>query len=68
MIQVTKIACKEAQDRIAFNMQKFGNLEIGDYEVNAKYTLNEATLKFFGVEGGKMVGQKPYIGPIKIVK
>lgn len=49
-------------------MQKFGNLEIGDYEVNAKYTLNEATLKFFGVEGGKMVGQKPYIGPIKIVK
>lgn len=49
VIQVTKIVCKEAQDRVAFNMQKFASLDIQDYEVNTKYTLDASTLKYFNV-------------------
>lgn len=48
-------------------MQKFNNFGIQDYEINPKYTLDISTLKQFNIETKNQI-QKPYAGPIKIVK
>lgn len=48
-------------------MQKFNNFGIEDYEISAKYTLDISTLKQFNVDSKAQL-QKPYAGPIKIVK
>ena len=44
IVQVTKISYKEVSDRIAFNMHKFQNLSIKEYDIHPKYTLDASTL------------------------
>lgn len=49
---IIKQSCKEPQDRISFNMQKYESLGIEEYGVIPKFCLNSKTLEEFGLNKG----------------
>lgn len=67
VIQVIKNSCKEATERINFNLQKFGAFSIHEYDVNEKYTLDDKTLKHFDLLELDPCG-KPYGGAIQMMR
>lgn len=67
VVQVIKNSCKEATDRIGFNMQKFSSFSIHDYDVDEKFSLDANTLKHFGLSSSKPTS-KPYTGAIQMVR
>lgn len=49
-------------------MQKFSTLTIEEYGISSKYTLNAETITALNGRHKNHQIQKPYIGPIKMVK